>query len=202
MNKLVKDALILTAITVVAGLALGLVYEITKDPIAAAQEQAIQDAYAAVFAEASSFVDIDGFDSEAATAVVAEAGYTDDTIDGVVEAQSASGETLGYVITVTSSAGYGGSITFSVGITSDGTLNGYSITDISETAGLGMKAKESAFSSQFEGIAAEILEVTKTGSTSETEIDAISGATITSKAVTYGVDAAITYFNYITGGAN
>ena len=42
-------------------------------------------------------------------------------------------------------AGYGGDVTFSMGVTNDGTLNGYSITDISETAGLGMKAKEDGF---------------------------------------------------------
>ncbi len=200
MKALVKDALILTAITLVAGLCLGFVYEITKEPIEKAQEQATQDSYKAVFAEADSFVELDGFDSEAATAYVADAGYSDDSIDNVVVAQDASGATLGYVITVTTSAGYGGDITFSVGITTDGVLNGYSITDISETAGLGMKAKESKFMSQFEGITAQILEVTKTGATDETEIDAISGATITSKAVTYGVDAAIVYFNYIAGG--
>ncbi len=200
MKSLIKDALILTAITLVAGLCLGLVYEITKEPIEKAQEQATQDSYRAVFAEADSFDELDGFDAAEASAYVAAAGYTDDDIENIVVAQNSDGEVLGYVITVTSHAGYGGDITFSVGITLDGILNGYSITDISETAGLGMKAKESKFMSQFEGISAQILEVTKTGATDETEIDAISGATITSKAVTYGVDAAITYFNYIAGG--
>ena len=192
MNKLVKDALVLTAITLIAGVCLGGVYEITKDPIAKAQESATQESYKAVFADAASFEDLEGFD----------AGYTDDDITNCVVAKDDAGQAIGYVITITSHAGYGGDITFSMGVTNDGTLNGYSITDISETAGLGMKAKEDGFMSQFAGIPAQILEVTKSGKTADTEIEAISGATITSKAVTYGVDAGLTYYNSLVGGAS
>ena len=204
MNKLVKDALILTCITVIAGFALGLVYEITKAPIAKAEDEALQRAYQTVFADADSFKDIDGFDSDKATAFVKEAGYTDETIDNCVQAVDASGNPLGYVITVTTSAGYGGNITFSIGITNDGVINGYSITSIAETAGLGMKARDTGdgtFSSQFLNRTAEIFTVTKTGAKDSSEIDAISAATITSKAVTGGVNAGVTYFNSLVGGA-
>lgn len=202
MNKLVKDALILTAITLIAGVCLGGVYEITKGPIAQAQVAATQAAYKEVFQDAASFADMDGFDAKKATAVVAEAGYKDDEINNCVVAQDEKGETLGYVITLTSHAGYGGDIVLSMGVTKDGILNGYSITDISETAGLGMKAKEDAFMSQFKGIQAQILEVTKGGKSADNEIEAISGATITSKAVTYGIDAGLTYYSSIVGGAS
>ncbi|MDD6193445.1 MAG: RnfABCDGE type electron transport complex subunit G [Lachnospiraceae bacterium] len=202
MNKLVKDALILTAITLIAGVCLGGVYEITKGPIAQAQVAATQAAYKEVFQDAASFADLEGFDAKKATAVVAEAGYTDDEINNCVVAQDNNGETLGYVITLTSHAGYGGDIVLSMGVTKDGVLNGYSITDISETAGLGMKAKEDAFMNQFKGIQAQILEVTKGGKSAENEIEAISGATITSKAVTYGIDAGLTYYSSIVGGAS
>lgn len=204
MNKLVKDALVLTCITVIAGLALGLVYEITKAPIAKAQADALQAAYQSVFADAASFQDMDGFDSEKATALVQEAGYKDDTIDNCVEAIDASGNVLGYVITDTTSAGYGGKITFSVGITNDNVINGYSITSISETAGLGMKARDTGdgtFSSQFINREAEIFTVTKGGASASSEVDAISAATITSKAMTNGVNACVTYFNSLVGGA-
>ena len=205
MNKLVKDALTLTCITLIAGLALGFVYEITKGPIAQAQEAALQNAYQTVFADASSFQDMTDFDSALATQIVSDAGYADDTIDNCVEALDESGNLLGYVITVTSSAGYGGDITFSVGITNEGMINGYSITSISETAGLGMKARdvgEGTFSSQFENRAAEIFSVTKSKASLSSEIDAISAATITSKAVTNGVNACVTYFNTLVGGAS
>ena len=204
MNKLVKDALVLTCITVIAGFALGLVYEITKTPIANAQEAALQEAYQTVFADAASFAALESFDAEKATALVHDAGYTDDSIDNCVKALDASGNTLGYVITVTSSAGYGGKITFSMGVTNDKMINGYSITSISETAGLGMKARDTGdgtFSSQFINRAAEIFTVTKNGASKSSEIDAISAATITSKAVTNGVNAGVTYFNSLVGGA-
>lgn len=204
MNKLVKDALVLTCITVVAGLALGFVYELTKAPIAKAQADALQQAYQSVFTDAASFEDMKDFDSEKATALVQDAGYTDDTIDNCVEALDGSGNLLGYVITVTSSAGYGGKITFSVGINNDNVINGYSITSISETAGLGMKARDTGdgtFSSQFVNREAEIFTVTKSGASTSAEVDAISAATITSNAMTNGVNACVTYFNSLVGGA-
>lgn len=204
MKKIVKDALILTAITLISGCLLGLVYEITKNPIAKAQYNAQQKAYQAVFEEAESFENYEGFDEAEAAEVVAGSGYTENTINGAVEAKDASGNTLGYVITLTSHAGYGGDITFSVGITREGVVNGYSITSIGETAGLGMKAKEEKFSSQFREKNADSLEVVKGTAANENQIEAISGATITSKAMTNGVNAALAYFRAISegGGAN
>ncbi|MCR5415561.1 MAG: RnfABCDGE type electron transport complex subunit G [Pseudobutyrivibrio sp.] len=205
MKNLVKDALVLTCITVIAGFALGFVYEITKAPIAKAQLAELQEAYETVFPDAASFEVVDSFDSTTATALVQDEGYEDDSIDNCFEAVDASGNLLGYVMTITTTAGYGGDITFSIGITTDGIINGYSITDISETAGLGMKSKDTGagtFSSQFENRQAEIFTVTKTGASSSSEVDAISGATITSKAVTNGINAGVTYFNSLVGGAS
>jgi electron transport complex protein RnfG len=195
MNKaVVKDALILTVITLIAGFLLGVVHEITLEPIATANYNIQQEAYKTVFEDADSFADIEGFDAADATeAIIGD--WPDDEIVGAVQALDSSGNLLGYVISATTHAGYGGDITLSIGFQLDGTLNGYSITDISETAGLGMKAKEEAFSSQFVGINESQLDVTKTGSTSDAEIDAISGATITSRAVTNAVNASIEYFN-------
>lgn len=203
MKNLVKDALILTAITLIAGCLLGIVYEVTKEPIAKANEAATQAAYREVIAEGESFVMLDGFDSAQATEAVS-AKYAEDTITNCVKALDAAGNPVGYVVTVVSSAGYGGNITFHVGIKADGTVTGYSITDISETAGLGMNAKntgEGTFSSQFINKLVDEFKVVKTGAASESEIQAISGATITSKAMTNGVNAAVTYFKTIEGGA-
>ena len=193
-GSLVKDALILTVITLVAGVLLGLVYEITKAPIAAANEAATQAAYREVFAEADSFIQMD-IDVAAASEEIHAAGYEDVDIDNVLMAVDSSKVTLGYVLTMTSHAGYGGDITFSMGITNEGVMNGYSITDISETAGLGMKAKEEKFMSEFKGIPVGTYEVTKTTPAGEFEIEAISGATITSRAVTGAVDAGMAYFS-------
>lgn len=196
MNKIVKEALTLTAITMVAGLLLGLVYMVTEEPIRVANYNKQQDAYRTVFAAAASFEDKADFDSEAATATLAGKSYAeDDTIKGCVEAYDEGGNLLGYVVTVTSSKGYGGNITFSVGIQNDGTVNGIAFTSISETAGLGMKAKEDGFKGQFAGLTGNDFSVSKDGGS----IQAISGATITSRAVTNGVNAAITYFESLGG---
>lgn len=199
-NPIVRDAMILTIITLVAGIALGLVYEVTKAPIAAAQEAARQAAYREVFSDAATFEEMEGFDSAKVSKTVQKEGYADDDITQCLVALDGSGNPLGYVITVVTHAGYGGNITFSVGIKNDGTINGYSITDISETAGLGMKATENDFMKQFKGIPVAVYEVTKS-TAGENEIEAISGATITSRAVTNGVNAAVSYFNSL-GGAS
>ena len=197
-NTMVKDALILTVITVIAGLALGFVYEITKAPIADQEYKSQQAAYAAVFEDAASFEEYADFDADEAQTAIGDLA-SQNTIDSVMVALDESGETLGYVITVSDSAGYGGTVTFSTGITLDGTMNGISFTTLNETAGLGMKAKEEAFSSQFQGVTSQSLEVVKT-TPSEGQIKAISGATITSSAVTSGANAALTYFYNVLGG--
>ena len=149
MNKqIVHDALVLTAFTLVIGVILGAVYGITKAPIDKANEEAKKEAYQAVFADADAFNQKD-YDADEANKMVSDAGY-DDTINDVEEAVDASGNVLGYVITVTAQDGSQGLITFSVGIQNDGTVNGYSITDISETPELGMKAQEEKVYGHFE----------------------------------------------------
>lgn len=197
-KSLIKDALILFVITLVAGFGLGAVYSITKEPIERANYNIQQEAYKTVFPDAAEFTDLPDFSAEDATAAVAEAGYPDDTISGCVQAMSSSGEVLGYVIIATDPNSYGGDVTLSLGVKADGTVNGYSITEINDTAGLGMKAREEAFSSQYANKQVEAFTVTKTGAQSDDQIDAISGATITSNAVTGAVNAALAYFRTIT----
>lgn len=201
MNKILKNTLIITAITLAAGIGLGLVYEVTKEPIAVAQENAKQDAYREVFADADSFETVE-VDTDAADAALKEAGLTSDVIDEVAEAKDGSGETVGYVITATSKEGYGGDIQITTGITSDGTVNGISVLSISETAGLGMKATEPEFQSQFADKQVEQFQYTKTGASEDGEIDALSGATITTNAVTNNVNAALVYFQSVLGGGS
>jgi electron transport complex protein RnfG len=202
MNKrIVHDALILTAFTLVLGFILALVYAVTEKPREEAAQKTVQAAYQQVFKDADSFEDYD-FDVDEANKLVSDAGYKD-TIDGVVTALDSSKNVLGYVITVTAKDGSQGSITFSVGIKNDGTVNGYSITSISETPGLGMKAEEADFYKQFENKKVDKFDVVKTTPSKDDEIEAITGSTITSKAMANGCNAAITYFqNKLQGGAN
>lgn len=191
MKEMMKNTGILLAITVVAGLLLGLVYQITKDPIAAQEAKAKQEACKEVFADAAAFEAVEVTPVE--EAVWKDAGYAQETIDEVMCANDASGGVLGYVITVTTKEGYGGDIQFAIGVRMDGTMNGMSILSISETAGLGMRAEE-VLKPQFADKTVEKFEYTKNGATSENQIDAISGATITTNAVTNGVNAGLYYF--------
>lgn len=200
-KKIVHDALILFAFTVVLGLLLGVVYGITKEPIDKVNYEKTQAAYKQVFADADSFVEYADFDADAAEALLAENGYQDE-IEAVNTALDASGNVIGYVMTVTAKDGSQSTITFSVGIQMDGTVNGYSITSISETPGLGMKATEEAFYSQFEGKNVDSFTVVKSAPAADNEIEAISGSTITSKAMANGVNACITYFHSVLEGGN
>ena len=111
-------------------------------------------------------------------------------------AEDGAGNVLGYVITVNDHEGYGGDIEFMMGVRNDGTLNGISLLAISETAGLGMRAEE-VLKPQFADKNAESFEYVKTGAAGENQIDAISGATITTHAVTNGVNAGLYYFREV-----
>ena len=194
MKEMLKNAGILLAITVIAGFVLGAVYQITKGPIAEAEAAAAMEAYKEVFADAADFTEIE-VNADALTA----GGITGSDIDKVMEAKGADGSVLGYVFVITNHEGYAGDIQFTLGVSMDGTTNGISILAISETPGLGMEA-ENVLKPQFAGKKAAQFQYTKTGAVSEDQIDAISGATITTNAVTNGVNAGLYYFQNVLGG--
>ena len=201
-NKIIKDALALTLITLVAGVTLGGVYEITKDPIAKQEAQAKAEAYEQVFTDAAAFEEVEMDDTLTKTIrdQLDQEGYKAQSIEEVMRAEDQSGETLGYAFTVVTSEGYGGDIQFSMGVQNDGTLNGISILSIGETAGLGMNADTPAFKDQFVGKQVEKLQYTKNGATQDDEINAISGATVTTNAMTNGVNAGLCAFRVMEGG--
>lgn len=200
---MLKEAGILFAITLIAGLILGFIYELTKEPIRIQQEKAVQEACAAVFADAASFEALEyavpeGAPGEGALAErLADNGVEIGTVFG---AMAADGNILGYVIESTTSEGYGGDIVLYVGVRLDGTLNDISLLEISETPGLGMQA-ETVLGPQFSNVQVSSFTYTKTGSQSESEIDAISGATVTTKAVVNAVNGALEVAADLGGGA-
>ena len=196
MSKLgfMKDALILFAITLVAGACLGGVYTVTKEPIAAAQLEAKKEAYRAVLADAADFrADDYAAAIEAANGELGGLSYGNVLIDECVTGVDGSGSLLGYVVTATSKDGYGGNITVSVGITSEGEVKGIEFLTLAETAGLGMNANQPEWKAQYANKTVDEFTVTKSGASADNEIDAISGATITSRAVTGAVNSAL-YF--------
>lgn len=199
-TSFVSDALRLMLITVIAGLLLGVVYTVTYEPIQAAQNATTIAAYKQVFPDAADFQENpDGAALiEANAAPLAEQGFGNVLIDKVVNAVDANGQVVGHIINASSKDGYGGLVSISVGIQADNqTVNGIAFLSISESAGLGMNARDTDWYKQFNGKKGEKFEVTKAGDgeLDNNKINAISGATITSRAVTNAVNAALYFVN-------
>lgn len=202
MKEIILNTLKLCLITLIAGVLLGGVYEITKKPRAIREEKSKNEAYSKVFNKADSFKNYK-YDKEKLKSYLKENGYNEKTVyvNDAVLAVDKNGETLGYVITITDKEGYGGDVSFTIGINNDGTINGISFLTLQETAGVGMKA-DLKFKDQFKGMKAEKIEYIKSGKKNENQIDAISGATITTNAVTNGVNCGVCSFKYFKEGGN
>jgi electron transport complex protein RnfG len=206
-STLLKDAMALFLITLVSGLALSYVYEITKAPIEQQHIEKKLKANQAVFVEADTFTEDEELMALAETTdlISLNAIYEGVTIDEISKAFSGS-EAIGYNITVTTTTGYKDPITMVIGYSNDRTIQGIEILSINETAGLGMNADKPEFIGQYVGKAVDQFVVTKTGATEENQIDAISGATITSDAVTNAINAGIgfvtEYATDLGGGQN
>ena len=183
-------------VTFVAVAGLAVVYQVTKEPIAQAEAKAKAAVYASVVAQAESFTEVENAEAliGASQAAIENAQLGDCSVSEVLIAESADGEALGYVISATSPNGYGGDIQIAVGISNAGVITGFNVISNNETAGLGSKCTNSDFTSQFEGKNADILRYTKTGAVADDEIDAISGATRTTNAVTQAVNTAIVFY--------
>ena len=164
---------ILCLITAVAALALAATNAKTA-PLIAQHEQEKQEAAMKVV-----LPDADGFRME---------NLKNDSMEEIVTAVYAAKDQSGYAVMV-SPNGYNGAVSLAVGVLADGTVSGIDVISQSETAGLGANCVKESFKDQFAG-KTEGITVVKTGA-SGNQINAISSATITSKAVTSGVNAAI-----------
>ena len=169
MNKIFRLVITLFLITAAVAAALAGVNAITKDAIAANQEKKTQDALAVVLPAAGNLQKLE---------------LTGDT--GIVSEVYSDGES--YAVKVLP-GGFDGEITMMVGI-SQGKVTGISVISHTETPGLGavaaaQNAKGEAFRGQFVGQSGELV--------IGDQIDAMSGATITSTAVVSGVNAALAY---------
>jgi len=175
VGKNLKLGLVLLAITAATGLILGLAHEITLEPIRATQERQRQEAFRASLPGADSF-----------SSLPVPPGSP---VREVQEGRK-GGSVLGHVFTV-APKGYAGPVVFVVGISRDGVVRGIRILSQGETPGLGANAGEPSFSGQFAGKRAEPLKVVKTPPADPQDIQAISGATITSRAFVGGVNDAV-----------
>ena len=169
--------LVLLVISLAASISLGAVYNLTKAPIAKAQQQKKEAAIKQV---------VPGFDKLEPVLVMPDLGS-----DPVIINKAFKGEELvGYAVETYTDKGYGGRILLMVGFMPDGTIINTAVLKHTETPGLGdkMDASKSAFPNQFKNKNPDSykLEVRKDGG----EVDAITAATISSRAFCDGVQRA------------
>jgi len=199
-NSIFKDVLILCLITFIAGVALGYVNQLTQNTIAEQKLEAKAETYKKLYSEAQHFQYDDKLNDQVKLAdqEIGSLNFGNVYIDEAVQAVNSSGDVIGYIVSTTTGDGYNGNIAVAVGISADGTVVGVEMLEINETAGLGSKADDNDFKDQYAGKNVEAFSVSKDGSSADNEIEAVSGATITSTAVTNAVNASL-YFknNYI-----
>lgn len=195
-SNALKPALTLCAITLIAGVALSGVYTLTKDTIAAQELAASMASFQEVCPDAETFAYDDNLTSviDALGGEVYGTDFGKSYINEAVVGTDASGNVVGYVVSVTNGEGFDGTITISVGFQEDGTINGISFTELHETAGMGMRCDEDSFKSQFAGKNVSRFTLNKSGgASSDEEINSISGATISSSAVVNAINAAVDF---------
>ncbi|HHV96197.1 MAG TPA: RnfABCDGE type electron transport complex subunit G [Clostridiaceae bacterium] len=184
MRDMIKPSLVLFLVCLFVTAALAFTYNITKDKIAHADEESIRRE---VLAEADVFNLVD----EAQIKSIIGDNADLEIVKAVYEGKK-DDETVGYVYSVTNK-GYGGDINLIIGINAAGTITGVKVVEHSETAGLGSKVAEEDFLSQFKGITPQsnLKIVLNKANGKDEEIVAVSGATISSKAVMAAVQSAL-----------
>ena len=204
-SRIPRPVIVLTAITIIAGLALSGVYSMTRDTIEAAHALANAASFKAVVPEAENFEASDALAETVANlnGVVYGTDYGRAYINEAYTALDADGNVVGYVVRATSSDGFDGDVSMAVGINAEGAVNGIAFTELNETPGMGMRVDEPEFKGQFEGKTVSRFTLNKAGgSTADDQIDTVSGASTTSGAVVNAVNAALDFYaNNMKGGA-
>lgn len=187
MKNAISITIKLFVITVVCAAFLGAVYSVTKEPIAVQVEKAANEARLAAFPEAASF--------EEAEAEIPEE-YS--IIKNVFYALDKDGNIIGATLGITT-RGYSSGLNMTVGISKDGTLKNVIIGDNNETPSIGKKALGPDFLNQFTGrLYDNPLKYVKAAS-GDYDIQAVSGATVSTKAVTNAVNTAAEFYKQFGG---
>ena len=187
LKEILVPAIMLFVIAAVCTALLAGTNLLTKDKIAEIAVQTEMKAKSAVFESAKSF-------SDEKNVTVNEKEYV------YYDALDEKGNVMGYVFSVTVKS-YGGDLSAMIGISSEtDKITGVEITAISDTPGLGMKVDSEDFLSQYIDRSGNI-GVNKNEKT-DTEIQAVSGATISSKAVTEAVNQAFSAYEAVKAGGN
>jgi len=180
MKRILKSALSLFLITASATALLGLVRNLTLEPIETQRKKTQERTMNEVLPAASGFREIP----------FEKSGNIEKIFEG-----SRAGEIIGYVIEL-APIGYAGPINMMVGISkADNKITGMRVLKHSETPGLGALAVKEKFYLKFNGKELVPLKTVKTSSGDRDEIEAITASTITSRAVTNAVNEAIEWYN-------
>lgn len=181
VKQIFRLTLSLLIVTVIAAFLLGLVNALTADTIARQAQVKRTEAMLCVAPDADRFSDL---------------YFADPTVDGISGAYHGT-SLVGYCVEV-SPNGFGGAISLMVGVDLSGSVTGVTILDHSETPGLGAKATDPSFLDQYLGLSGTI-----SIDQGDNSINAITGATVTSKAITEGVNTALAaILNYDAEGGN
>lgn len=197
------DASLLCLITIFAALCLGTVYEITKKPIENAGKKAERKALSAVIPGAHNFNAIPkDFSIVDPEDVLRDNGFEKIRIENTKIAFDENENGIGYVMRIISSMGYSGDIVFLLGYRFDGTITGIEFLEVNESPGLGLNIKEDFFKNDFKHKKAESFRYIKNRDKNtpkkDGDVDALSGATISTNAVTQAVNAGICYAKSLT----
>lgn len=174
-SSLINMLVALLVIAAVSGGLLGLIYSITKDKIAEVEKQKNEAAMSEVLQKEG--VAIDKFVTKEKDGLVYNMAYT------------ADGQCVGAAVKTFTNKGFNGRVELMVGILADGTINKISVLSQNETPGLGANMENAKFKDQFNGKNPDNgykLQVTKDGG----DVDAITAATISSRAFTDAVKTA------------
>lgn len=177
-KEFIRLAGVLCLISLVAALLMAGVNKITAPKILEAEEKAALESMNAVLPEAERFT----------------------RMNDSVHTGIAAGNVVGYCVNAKVN-GYGGEISVMVGLDMENNVKGVEILSHNETAGLGAKATEPEFKNQFGGKKTPLV-VVKNGAKNDSEIQALTGATITSRAIAEAVDKAVQMADEAKGGAN
>lgn len=176
--SILQIALNLTMVCLVSGLIIATVYFFTEPITIKKNAQLKQESMQQLVQKADSF-----------TAIKGKSGW--------YEARKGN-KTIAYVVP-SDTKGYGGTIELLVAVSADGSVLDFQILSANETPGLGSNALKASFRDQFEGKTSKDLTVVK-DKTNKKNIQAMTGATITSTAVTKGVKAAVDEVKSYMGG--
>lgn len=183
-KEVLVPAVALFIICVVATALLALTNSVTSGKIAQNASEKETASRAEVLPEAKSFDEVQAF---------GESGVT------YCAGKNEAGEKIGYVFT-SSAKGYGGDVLVMTGVDKDGKITGVNILSHSETPGLGANSVKPEFRERFNGKSG-VLEVDKNSNDGQS-VQAITAATITSRAVVGAVNLALDAYAEITGGAS